>query len=303
MSNKKESDSSSTVAAPPSSPSLSPASSAGGICPVNHTATFSFPWGSDIQSRPLNNVGSQPAALSYQPASIEEAAQHAQTPQPDQSISLGTERQVSSIPRGDNNISIIGNETPMSVPHHQPDTAVESSRWVYPSEQQMYNAMRRKGWTNIPEDSIPTVLNIHNNINERTWKSIQEWEDESDLKLVRFEGRPTQPSPKAFLLCHLLHIYDKPFDRHDWYVENPQFKTQQRYVIDYYYVEDSRHSNVPPRPYIDARPALDQPRAILLRGKQFFKDAFPAISKRLFGPTDSQSIHETVSTGSGSHGK
>jgi cytochrome c heme-lyase len=300
--------------------SSSTAASSRGGCPVDHSAATStntntssvsrFPWpwattaatnvstnsSTDIISRPIDNkANATPAALSYQPASIEEAAQHAQTPQPDQRLALGTHRQVSSIPRAkDSDVSALGSSssscpvssstTTTTAPHHQHDTSQQ--HWVYPSEQQLYNAMRRKGWTNIPEDSISTVLNIHNTINERTWKHIQEWEHSEDLTLVRFQGRPTEPSPKAWLLCHLLKLYDPPFDRHDWYVQHNNTTTNdsspptlQRYVIDYYYTQDP-HTQLP-RPYIDARPALDHPRALWLRGQQFFMDAFPAIGRRV----------------------
>ncbi|GKY91896.1 hypothetical protein MPSEU_000161200 [Mayamaea pseudoterrestris] len=300
------------------SPSSSASSGSG--CPVNHQhATSTWPWASaassKITSRPIDASDKQqqpPPALSYQPASIEEAAQHAQTPQPDQRVKLGTERQVSSIPRGDLNVNINGSPStgcPMSadsaaapqLPHHQHDDPSKASNWVYPSEQQLYNAMRRKGWTNVPEDSISTVLNIHNTINERTWTMIQQWEGSSNLTLTKFQGRPTEPSPKSWILCNLLRLYDAPFDRHDWYVakrssDGTESLRTQRYVIDYYYAESSL-PDVPPRPVIDARPALDHPRAVYLRGKQFFKDAFPAISRRLFeSTTDTSSKNDGVKT-------
>lgn len=98
----------------------------------------------------------------------------------------------------------------------------------------MYNAMRRKGWQNIPEESIPIVLQIHNGINELTWRKIQQWEGTTDIKLAKFLGRPRDITPKAFFLSRVLRIHDPPFDRHDWYVACPN-GTQQRYVIDYYY--------------------------------------------------------------------
>lgn len=82
-------------------------------------------------------------------ASIEEAAKHAQTPQPDQRIFLNTQRQISSIPRD----TPAEKPTAKKSPHHQHDES--ETHWVYPSEQQMYNAMRRKGWDNVPEESVP----------------------------------------------------------------------------------------------------------------------------------------------------
>jgi len=198
------------------------------------------------------------------PPSLEEAARHAQSPQADQRIPLGTDRQVSSIPRGSG-----------ENPHHQ---QADCSNWVYPSEQQLYNAMRKKGWQNVPEDSIPVVLQIHNNINERTWRQIQSWEGTKSLNLAKFEGRPRDMTPKAFFLSKLVRMYDPPFDRHDWYVEHGQ--NLQRYVIDYYYLPPAR-PDMPPVPYIDARPALDDPRGLYLRGSRFLQNAFPGITNYL----------------------
>lgn len=206
------------------------------------------------------------------PASLEEAARHAQTPQADQRILLDTTRQVSSIPRGTG-----GSPTPAPAHQHGP-----SNNWVYPSEQQMYNAMRKKGWSNIPEDSIPTVLQIHNNINERTWRQIQSWEGTDSLNLTRFQGRPRDMTPKAFLFSYILQMYDPPFDRHDWYVEQTLNSGgyQQRYVIDYYYLPPE-HPDMPPIPYVDARPALDHPRAVWLHSRHFLQQAFPGIAAYL----------------------
>jgi cytochrome c heme-lyase len=200
------------------------------------------------------------------PSSLEEAAQHAQTPQPGQKLVLDTSRQVSNIPRGD---------LTQAPPHQDPQS--KSTKWVYPSEQQLYNAMKRKGWSNVPEESIPMVLQIHNHINERTWAQIQDWEGAKDIELAQFQGRPKDMTPKAFFLSSVLRLYDAPFDRHDWYIKHSGRSEQQRYVIDYYYLPPS-HPDHPPIPYVDARPALDHPRAFLLRGKRFLQDTLPGIS-------------------------
>jgi cytochrome c heme-lyase len=178
----------------------------------------------------------------------EEAAKYAQTPQADQTVPLETARQTSSIPRG----GTVDN-------------------WVYPSEQQIYNAMRRKGWQGIPEEAIPSVLQIHNTTNERTWRRIQEWEDSKSLRLVYFHGRPRDLTPKAWVYSKLLG--QTPFDRHDWYVAKETGKIQ-RYVIDYY---EAGSENMPIT-YLDVRPALDHPRACALRLGQFVKEALPGFA-------------------------
>lgn len=40
---------------------------------------------------------------------------------------------------------------------------------MYPSEQQYYNAIMRKGWKGITPNEIPEVVRIHNFVNERGW--------------------------------------------------------------------------------------------------------------------------------------
>lgn len=209
---------------------------------------------------------------------MEEAAKYAQTPQPDQKVNMGTIRQVSSIPRG-------SFEDSGTLPEHQARTTnneKKDNNWVYPSEQQLYNAMRRKGWSNIPEDSIRFVLEIHNSTNERTWKQIEDWEGTSDLRLARFQGRPKDLTPKAWV--YSLVTGTAPFDRHDWYVERKDSEHSQqlqRYVIDYYDEEAKGNNNMPPRTYVDVRPAVDHPRGLYLRGCRFLSDSFPGISRLL----------------------
>ena len=168
----------------------------------------------------------------------------ANAPLPGQAKPLGTWRQPSSIPTGTD---------------QNPEKA--DPRWVYPSEQMFYNAMKRKGWAPT-EDDMPAVVAIHNAVNERAWREILQWEavagDSAACggpRLLRFRGRPQDFSPKARLL-NLLG-YRLPFDRHDWVVD--RCGTEVRYVIDFY--------NAAPRPdmpaalHLDVRPALDSPLA------------------------------------------
>ena len=215
-------------------------------------------------------------------ASIEEAAKHAQTPQPDQRIKLDTSRQVSSIPRGERGDTV--ETTTPRVPLHQHGES--ETKWVYPSEQQLYNAMKKKGWSNIPEESVPVVLKIHNAVNEGTWQKICQWEGTDQLRLVRFEGRQQDLTPKAFLFSKVLGWNPMPFDRHDWYVGREGVSTNgsnqgttplQRYVIDYYMM-DQVDPRLPPMTHIDVRPALDDFRAIYLHGQRFLQKALPGIT-------------------------
>lgn len=75
----------------------------------------------------------------------------AQTPAPNQIVELALARETSSIPR-DN-----------------------SSKWEYPSPQQFYNALVRKGWE-TPEEHVQTMVDIHNFLNEEAWFEILKWE-------------------------------------------------------------------------------------------------------------------------------
>ncbi len=124
-----------------------------------------------------------------------------------QSQSLSQHRVESTIPKEE------------FTPAHQADTG--SNKWVYPSEQMFYNAMKRKGWE-PKEDDMRTVVGIHNAVNEQTWREVMKWESElhpecGNPRLVRFYGRPKDFSPRARAMGLL--GYKMPFDRHDWFID------------------------------------------------------------------------------------
>jgi cytochrome c heme-lyase len=215
---------------------------------------------------------------------------------------------ISSIPRS------IPNNTSEKAPHHQPTTPTTSpaasacddnasdtsnNNWVYPSEQQFFNAMKRKGWQLPPgsEVTMPQVVQIHNAVNERGWSQIIQWErmrGNDEPKLVRFLGRPSDKSPRA-LWNEWILMKKAPFDRHDWYVVHGQNEEipERRYVIDFYNGKEStseRGSNVmgasmdptqmenrPPSMFLDVRPALDDADAVRDRTKMFCKEALPGL--------------------------
>ena len=79
-----------------------------------------------------------------------------QNPYASQSSSLPTERVNSTIPR---------------------DTSGRT--WDYPSPQQFYNALLRKGWE-TPEEHIETMVDIHNFLNEAAWNEVLKWEKRID---------------------------------------------------------------------------------------------------------------------------
>ncbi|GIM03473.1 hypothetical protein Vretimale_8249 [Volvox reticuliferus] len=186
----------------PSAPSSLP--SAPGSCPVRPTDGGTL--------NPLNNIPSGLINQSLQPG-------------------LNTQRQVSSIPM----------TPPEKLPPHQ---QAGQNYWVYPSEQMFYNAMKRKGWD--PQvDDMRSVVAIHNTVNERAWREVMAWErlhcDEcSAPRLKRFQGRPSDLSPKARLLNFA--GFGLPFDRHDWVVDRCGREPGQ---------------TAPAAFFLDVRPALD----------------------------------------------
>ena len=158
---------------------------------------------------------------------------------PGQKMSLDTERVVSNIPNA--------NE--------------EGEMWIYPSEQQFFNAMKRKGWRQTQEKDMNSVVKIHNHVNDVVWLKILEYEKQHceecpTPKLSKFLGRPDELSPKAFFKSTFMG-YKKPFDRHDWVVDRCGQKV--RYVIDFYKGEmNAKQKEIGQVGfYVDVRPALD----------------------------------------------
>ncbi|EON64776.1 hypothetical protein W97_04009 [Coniosporium apollinis CBS 100218] len=141
-----------------------------------------------------------------------------------QSADLPLSRERSSIPKGDG-----------------------TGNWEYPSPQQMYNAMLRKGYTDTDTSAVESMVAVHNFLNEGAWAEIAEWErrfgrglsrgwrackrgeagtvfdastgvdwDErreqmEEPRLVRFMGRPGELTPKARMLQVLAWAYPDKF--------------------------------------------------------------------------------------------
>lgn len=91
-----------------------------------------------------------------------------------QEMELPLDREVSSIPR-----------------------ARDSSKWEYPSAQQFYNALVRKGWE-TPEEHIQTMVDIHNFLNEEAWQEILKWEPPYAVLSLFY---PVQVPSSYFLSC------------------------------------------------------------------------------------------------------
>lgn len=143
--------------------------------------------------------------------------------------------------------------------------AGEQYVWQYPSHLQLFNALKRKD-KEVDATDIPAFTFVHNRVNERTWNQVLKCEALhsrwcSSPSLTRFVGRYDSPSIKGRFMSHLTHL-DDPFDRHDWYVN--RCGHQIRYVVDFYH--DSKATD-DLQIYIDARPALDSPRAVWDRAR------------------------------------
>ncbi|KAL5114441.1 holocytochrome c synthase [Pleosporales sp. CAS-2024a] len=196
----------------------------------------------------------------------------------------------------------------------------DGTLWEYPSPQQMYNAMLRKGYTDTPVDAVESMVSVHNFLNEGAWAEIMGWErrfskgiaegyhickqgeeranqmlgtaddpfdtttwDDASVpapKLLRFTGRPTEPTPKSRILQLAGKVMPEtyssapPFDRHDWFVERCNAKgcKEVRYVIDYY--EGAPEPTGEPVFYLDVRPAIDGPRSAAERMIRWGTDVF-----------------------------
>ncbi|KAL0571698.1 holocytochrome c synthase [Marasmius crinis-equi] len=193
-------------------------------CPVDHDS-LKQPSSSKAPAQCPIDHGSGVSSLNQMPTL-------AQTRAPNQTMDLPTDRETSSIPRDG------------------------SDKWEYPSPQQFYNALARKGWE-TPEEHVETMVQIHNFLNEQAWLEVLN----EEIQLARFKGRPGEFSPKArfWLLAGWLlpdrFNSEPPFDRHDWVIRRPSTGEEVRYVIDYY--------SAPPEPdgspvfSLDVRPALD----------------------------------------------
>ena len=269
-------------------------------CPMHNISSSTSPFPPQQSSQPPTDGSSCPVAspnapikssapssatlsklnpLNYMPSSISQSRARNQT------IALPTSRTLSSIPRGD----VEGN-------------------WEYPSPQQMYNAMIRKGYDDTPEDAVESMVAVHNFLNEGAWAEIEGWEarfskglgygwrackngeegfvperhlTDQKPRLTRFMGRPGDMTPKARMLDIMGQLWpakfagEPPFDRHDWYVQRtaPNGNTREvRYVIDYY--SGPPESTGEPVFYLDVRPAVDGPTAAAERMVRWGSDVW-----------------------------
>jgi cytochrome c heme-lyase len=142
----------SAVAKHPKASSSAPTS-----CPVDHSLANSALSSSSAANCPVDHASSSKSPCPVQPSETLDPRNHlpvlTQERSPSQTTDLPTERTASSIPRD------------------------ATGTWEYPSPQQFYNALVRKGWE-TPENQIETIVQIHNFLNEKAWEEVQKWETE-----------------------------------------------------------------------------------------------------------------------------
>lgn len=177
-----------------------PAAAAPSSCPVPHNPPAEKPKSLMSQLNPLNYMF---------PDLTQDRA-------PNQTHHLPTSREESSIPRSDGD-----------------------AKWEYPSPQQMYNALLRKGYHDTDVTAVEDMVAVHNFLNEGAWAEVVGWEKrfagglmkgwgackrgeenaEEDISaadipeptLIRFQGRPKEMTPKAAMMQMLGKVYPSKF--------------------------------------------------------------------------------------------
>lgn len=124
------------------------AKASAGQCPIQHDKPAQCPIPHDTTAPAQCPIGHE-GAETLNP--LNQMPTLSQAPAAHQLAALPTDRSTSSIPRD------------------------EASRWEYPSPQQFYNALVRKGWE-TPEEHVETMVQIHNFLNEQAWLEIVKWE-------------------------------------------------------------------------------------------------------------------------------
>ncbi|POV99487.1 hypothetical protein PSTT_13731 [Puccinia striiformis] len=208
----------------------------------------------------------------------------------------------------------------------------EKETWVYPSPQQFYNALVRKGWE-TPEEAIPVMVDIHNWMNEAVWNEVLRWESryffnpslsttstkftpvhQPEISLVKFQGRPHDLSPKArfnILLSKIFpNLYNpiKPFDRHDWSIRREHLFSNDDHVENHHqhqgieksklnrYVIDYYNGGVDehgnPVFHFDVRPAIDDFDSLVVRLKEWAR----VKNESWFTNTTTDSPHSNINS-------
>jgi cytochrome c heme-lyase len=157
------------------------------------------------------------------------------------STTLPDIRQISSIPK-------------TAMPNSGEDQP-DSDKWVYPSQQQFYESMKRKNHSPDP-DQMAVIVPMHNAMNERAWAQLLQWEEKyksqcDKVTLKSFQGLPDSPSLRA--RWNALWGTQAPFDRHDWTID--RCGQEVTYILDFYQGKPEKGALM--SVYIDVRPKID----------------------------------------------
>ena len=157
-------------------------SSASSSCPVDHASLSNRaqPSSPSAASCPVDHASSSRSSSAATAAAGAPAAP-AQCPVPRSDETLD--------PR--NHLPVLTQERAPLQTADLPTERTESSiprdgagNWEYPSPQQFYNALVRKGFP-TPENEVETMVQIHNFLNEKAWDEVQKWEAQVN-RCVRF---------------------------------------------------------------------------------------------------------------------
>ncbi|KAB5585712.1 cytochrome c/c1 heme-lyase [Coniochaeta sp. 2T2.1] len=201
------------------------------------------------------------------------------SPQYNADGTLDTTRTISSIPRSSvpggpavhssplTPPSVVSASPPRPLNNESETGASPSGNWIYPSELQFFEAMRRKGFTDTQVSDMKTVVPIHNAVNEKAWEQIKEWEapyaGECGLgpRLYSFAGVKERMTPRARVKTLL--GYTAPFDRHDWIVDRCGKRVE--YVIDFYAGRQDGGGEGKVNFYLDVRPKVNSWEGVKMR--------------------------------------
>lgn len=252
-----------SLAEPPAVPAATqPGPAPSTTIPAQHTQSSTSSWSSWLRLPSFSQQSQESATANTTGAT--------RTASP-----LDEARVISSIPRSSDPGPTDPEQTPAPqkqapVNHEQETGASASGHWVYPSEKQFFDAMKRKGFDAAATD-MKTVVPIHNAVNERAWGEILKWEAPyvapanqgcGGPRLHSFAGLGSATmSPKARI--NTLLGYTAPFDRHDWVVD--RCGTKVEYVIDFYAGRNGGNGANKLNFYLDVRPKLNSWEGVKMR--------------------------------------
>ncbi|KAJ4294538.1 Cytochrome c1 heme lyase [Kalmusia sp. IMI 367209] len=245
-------------------------SDAAAACPVDHKTREA--WLKQAKASNPSQPPTPPHAPVQTPGCDSSSMDQASlTPNPnvlDSIRKLGTEREISTIPR-----AIPSEAAPAGKPaNSEKDTGADkkTGNWIYPSEQMFFDAMKRKAYS--PEETdMRTIVPIHNAVNERAWMEIKQWEKGRGSeacggpRLESFSGLSSSLTPRARF--NTLLGYKPPFDRHDWVVD--RCGTKVEYVIDFYAGKEEGKTGKDLNFFLDVRPKLNSWEGVKMRAFRF----------------------------------